>query len=313
MRRSKSLLTYDLVVGETRNRTKRVPKLTLKNNISRDLKYMKRNYYLLFIGLLLFSGCAQASTEVINTTLPTETNSPLPPSDTPEPVASPTPQIPTDTPEPTATATIAYSPTPDIPKESVEVTYEDRVIRGTMVGDGDLAVVLAPMFGQSRGSWAQFADHIASLGFTTLAFDFPGPFGTSSGEFKFDGVQFDAIAVINFLRERGYERIVCIGASIGATACFEAARIDTTLAGFAVISAPVEVTPEDATALLMPKLLVSSIDNEMDVEGPLRDAYQLLSNPKQYEHINQEAHGTELLNTGDELHKILVDFLENLR
>ncbi len=274
---------------------------------------MKRHYSLMLFGLLLFSGCANSATEVISSTQPTETATPLPPTDTPEPTETATPLPPTNTPEPTATATTAYTPTPDIPKEWVEVAYEDRVIKGTLVGEGDIAVVLAPMFGQSLGSWAHFADLIAPLGFSALAFDFPGPFGSSSGEFKFDRVQFDVLAVINFLRERGYERIVCMGASIGADACFKAAQIDPSLAGLVVISSPVEANAEETAILLMPKLFVASDDDEMDVEGPLKATYQLLPAPKQFEFINRKGHGTALLNTGDELRDILVDFLENLR
>jgi hypothetical protein len=57
-----------------------------------------------------------------------------------------------------------------------------------MVGDGEIAVVLAPMFGEGRGRWLKFANYIAPLGFTAVAFDFPGPFGSSVGEFKFDQV-----------------------------------------------------------------------------------------------------------------------------
>ena len=268
---------------------------------------MKRHYTLMLIGMLLFSGCANTATEVIPTT---DTETPLLPTDTPEPAASPTPQPPTDTPEPTFTATIAYTPTPDIPKESVEVSYEDRVIRGTMVGDGDIAVVLAPMFGENRSSWMPFAKHLASLGYTALAFDFPG-FGASTGEFNYTTTTFDALAVIDFLLDQGYERIVCMGASIGASACYEVAVLRPNLAGLVIISAPVETTSEEAAILLMPKLLVTG--DELDVKGPMKENYQLLPVPKQFEQINEKRHGTEMLNTGDELRDILVDFLENLR
>lgn len=265
---------------------------------------MKRHYTLMLFGLLLFSGCANSATEVIPTTEPA---TPLPPTDTPEPVAT---QAPTDTPEPTATATIAYTPTAEIKTEQVEVPYEDRIIRGTLVGDGEIVVVLAPMFGENRSSWIAFAKHLASLGHTALAFDFPG-FGASTGEFNFTATTFDALAVIDFLYEQGYEQIVCMGASIGASACYEVAVLRPNLAGLVIISAPVETTPEEAAILLMPKLLVTG--DEPDVKGPMKETYQLLPAPKQFELINEKRHGTEMLNTGDELRDILVDFLENLR
>jgi pimeloyl-ACP methyl ester carboxylesterase len=264
----------------------------------------------MLIGLLLFSACANPAADVIPTTQPAETATPLPPTETPEPVVSPTPQPPTDTPEPTATATIAYTPTPEIKIEQVEVPYEDRIIRGTLVGDGEIVVVLAPMFSENRSSWIAFAKHLASLGYTALAFDFPG-FGASSGEFNFTATTFDALAVIDFLLEQGYERPVCMGASVGAGVCYEAAVLRPNIAGLVIISAPVETTSEEAAILLMPKLLVTG--DEPEVKGPMKETYQLLAAPKRFELINEKRHGTEMLNTGDELRDILVNFLENLR
>ncbi|UCD97733.1 MAG: alpha/beta fold hydrolase [Chloroflexota bacterium] len=273
---------------------------------------MKSTYILLLIVLILVTGCSQTAAEVQPTEQPLKTDIPLSPTNTPEPILTSTPSPPTDTPEPTATATRESSPTPDIPKEAVTISYDEQVIRGILVGEGDIAVVLAPMYGESRGSWMHFAEHIASLGYAALAFDFPGPFGTSSGTFKFDGVQFDVLAVIDFLRQRGYERIVCMGASIGGTACFEAALLDPTLAGFVNISSPIEKTSEELSILLMPKLIVISDDDEFDV-SPLNDVFELLPAPKQIEFINKRGHGTELLTMGNELQDILVAFLDSLQ
>jgi alpha/beta superfamily hydrolase len=273
---------------------------------------MNRPYAMMLAGMLLFSACANPATEVVSSTQPAETATPLPPTDTPEPTETATPLPPTNTPEPTATATIAYTPTPEIKTERVEIPYEDRIIRGTLVGEGDIAVVLAPMFGENRSSWIAFAKHLASLGYTALAFDFPG-FGASSGEFNYTATTFDALAVIDFLLDQGYERIVCMGASVGAGACYEAAVLRPNLAGLVVISAPVGTTSEEAAILLMPKLLVTG--DEPDVKGPMKENYQLLAAPKQFKLINNKVHGTDLLNTDarDEFIDILVDFLENLR
>jgi alpha/beta superfamily hydrolase len=271
---------------------------------------MKRNYSLMLFGLLRFSGCANTATEVISSTQPTETATPLLPIDSLEPVVSPTPQPPTDTPEPTATATIAYTPTPEIKTERVEIPYEDRIIRGTLVGDGEIVVVLAPMFGENRSSWIAFAKHLASLGYTALAFDFPG-FGASSGEFNYTATTFDALAVIDFLLEQGYERIVCMGAS----GCFDAALLRPNLAGLVIISDALSTaTSEEATALLMQKLYVLG-DEPDDVKITMDDVYKLLPMPKQIETFSEKAHGTGLFHSdsGDEFRALLVDFLENLR
>jgi len=265
----------------------------------------------ILILLLLITGCSQSGAEAISETQVEIVEPTQLPESTSTSTIPPTLPPPTDTPEPTSLPAPTAEPTEGIKREQVSVSYEDKTIRGTMVGDGDIAVVLAPMFGESRGNWMHFAEYIAPLGFTVLAFDFPGPFGNSTGEFKFDKVQFDALAVIKYLRDLGYERIVCMGASIGADACFKAALIDPSLAGFVIISAPEETTEEEAAVLSMPKLLITG--DEEDVKDPLETTYQLLPDPKQFEFINQKAHGTEMLNTGDELRDILVDFLESLR
>ena len=278
---------------------------------------MRKRQILLTLVLLLISACAQPATVATPTVPPTEMPTPLPLTATPTPFP-PTETLtalpPTDTPTPlpTASATIATTPTPDIPKEQVEVAYEDRVIRGTLLGDGDIAVILAPMWGEDRSSWIKFAKHIAPLDYTALAIEFPGA-GASSGEFSFTKVNFDVVAVIDFLQARGYERIVCMGASLGAGACFEAAVLRPDLAGLVVIAAPVETTAEEAATLIMPKLFV--VGNEPEVKTSMDGDYQVLQIPKQFKTLADKAHGTDLLNTDswDELSSILVEFLEGLR
>jgi alpha/beta superfamily hydrolase len=285
---------------------------------------MKKHLIPLIILVLLISACVSQGSTATTKNQPTETPAVQQPTDTPTsqlptdtptsqpPSETPTPLPPTDTPEPTATATIASTPTPDIPREQVEVPYEDRVIRGTLLGDGDIVVVLAPMWGLDRSSWMPFAKHVASLGYSALAFDFPGV-GTSTGSFSFSATIPDALAVIDFLRERGYERIVCIGASMGADGCFGAGLLRPEMAGLVIIAGPPTTTAEEAATLLMPKLYL--VGNEPDVKDEMNESYKLLPMPKEFKTINAKAHGTDLLHTdaADEFNEILVDFLESVR
>ena len=272
--------------------------------------------------LLLIISCAAPPSSpnlVTETTQPRSTAVGIQQTDTPPtapPTELPTPLLPTNTPEPTVTATIAYTPTPDIPKERVEVAYEDRFIRGTLAGDGDIAVILIPMYSYARGSWMPFAEHIATLGYTALAIDMnTWEAGSSTGSFiSWDTLTYDVLEVIDFLKARGHERVVCMGASLGGDYCLRAALLDPNLAGVVIIAAPIEtasITTESAATLLMPKLFVSG--NEPDLISRMNEAYKLLPIPKEFKTISNPAHGTELLNTGDELRDILVDFLENLR
>ena len=219
---------------------------------------------------------------------------------------------PTDIPEPTATTTPDYTPTPDIPRELIEVPYDDRIIRGTMVGDGPVAVILAPMFGETRANWMPFAKYIATLGYTAVAIDFPGS-GISTGSFSYSKVNTDVVAVFDFLKARGYEKIVCMGGSLGAGACFQAARMRPEMTGVVVIAAPPVTTEEEATMLTMPKLFL--VGKEPDLKKEMDAIYALLPEPKEFKTINNPAHGTNLLHTdaAEEFMGILVEFLESLQ
>jgi pimeloyl-ACP methyl ester carboxylesterase len=235
------------------------------------------------------------------------------PTEPPTPTAAPT-MVPTDTSTPTAAPTITPTPTQAIHQELVEAAYEDRVIRGTLFGEGDIVVILAPGFNETRGIWMRHARHFASLGYAALAFDFPGA-GASTGTFSFSKLKSDVAALINYLQqERAYERIVCAGVSFGGNACFEAAQDLPDLAGLVIISAQVETTTaEEVTGLSMPKLMVIGIKSNPVLESvnePMREVFELLPDPKQFESLRLRE--TALL-SGDELLNLMVEFLEGIQ
>jgi pimeloyl-ACP methyl ester carboxylesterase len=282
---------------------------------------VKRKRLIPLIGiLLLISACVNQGTEASPTIPPTETPTHQPPTETPTsltPTETPTPLPPTNTPEPTATTTIPTTPTPDIPKERVEVSYEDRVIRGTLVGEGDIAVILIPMFHHSRSSWMPFAEHIASLGYTALPIDMIHfEAGNSTGSFtSWDALSHDVLAVAEFLRQRGHEQIACMGASMGGDYCLGVALLDPKITGVVVIAAPLDVAinAETAATLLMPKLFV--VGNEPDLVSIMDKAYKLLPMPKEFKKFIDSAHGTNLFQSDVkvEFRDLLVDFLDSLQ
>jgi sugar lactone lactonase YvrE/pimeloyl-ACP methyl ester carboxylesterase len=239
----------------------------------------------------------------------------------PEPPASPGPAVlkfdvsVAGLPLPAPETASAPAPTQAVHREEIQVAYDDRVIRGTLLGEGDTVVILAPGFGVTRGIWMEFARHFASLGYAAVAFDFPG-FGASTGPFNWSKINSDVTALIDYLQqERGFERIVCMGVSIGGSTCFEAAKDVPILAGLVILSSPLKTTtPEEVTELTMPKLLVIGTEPDEareNVNGPMREVYKLLPDPKQFESIRQR--GSTLLTAGDELRDLLVAFLESLK
>ena len=213
---------------------------------------------------------------------------------------------------PTAALT---APAPEIPIETVSLVAEDGVkLAGNLVGgEGKVAVILTHMMGSNRVSWLSFAKLITTKGFTALIFDFRG-YGASEGKFSYSQPPKDVLTAVEFLHERGYERIICMGASIGGTACVEAALLGADFEGVGVISGEINLTAEQAATLTMPKFLATEEDAPQSAIDQMASAHELLPEPKAFEIIPSSAHGTDLLKSsvGDEFRQMLLDFLQGL-
>ena len=122
--------------------------------------------------------------------------------------------------------------------------------------------MLAPMWGVTRAGWTPFAKELAAAGYKAVAFDYPGA-GASEGRASFSKLGSDTTAVVDLLRARGHEQVVCMRGSAGAGGCLGAALARPDLAGFVILSSPVEATAEEAASLLMPKLLATGNEPEV--------------------------------------------------
>ena len=239
-----------------------------------------------------------------------------PDTHTPTPSAVPTATIP-------PTSTPAPSPTPQpVQTSGVSFVAADGVkLSGTMfVGEeeNDIGVVLAHMGanGATQRSWTSFARHAAERGFSALTFNF------RADRSKLD---LDVRAAVGFLRDQGYQRIVCMGASMGGTACLKAA-VDTDLAGLVVISSlwttgsgstdgALLVSRAETAPLTLPKLFVTTEKDGNGVPATMHAIYEAAPGPKTLKVFPGTAHGTDIFTTprGDEFRALLVDFLEKLR
>jgi alpha/beta superfamily hydrolase len=222
----------------------------------------------------------------------------------------------------THTSTTTPSPTPEVKVEIVRFTTQDNLkLAGTLFGEGDLAVILAHMGmpDVDQQSWYPFARLIASKGFTALTFDFRGR-GKSEGMQVFNTLPYDVFAAIQFLQDRGYERIVCIGASMGGTACMRAA-LDQPLAGLGVIASvmsngkPNQVSAYDVQQLSLPKVFAYGNEDTPAVIIDMKIITELAPEPKLIEVYPESAHGTNLFYTksGGSLTDLLIRFLESIR
>jgi L-ascorbate metabolism protein UlaG (beta-lactamase superfamily)/dienelactone hydrolase len=209
------------------------------------------------------------------------------------------------------------------PGQVVSFTAEDGVkLAGALYpANGDTGVVLAHMGIADQKSWQSFAGYIAGRGFTALTFDFRcyglsecGKMGQSESLFALD-----IRAAIRFLRERGVKRIVCMGASMGGTACMNAA-LEEELAGMVVIASPAPLYmgkeyPKDLVNPEMTKLfIVTEKDRFAQVVPATYSLYDRSPGPKKLGIFPGTVHGTELFATqsGLEFRDLLTRFMEEL-
>jgi dienelactone hydrolase len=269
---------------------------------------MKPRFTLILQFILLATACSHLSPTSDLT--PTSTSTLLPsPSPTPSPLPSPT-----SMPKPTVT--------PQVTVETVTFTSQDNIrLAGTLFGEGELAVILAHMGvpGVDKQSWQPFARLLAERGFTALTFDFRGR-GQSEGSLQTNLLVLDIYAAIQFLSERGFEHIVCIGASMGGTACMRAA-LDRDLAGLGVLAStlsngyPTETTTSELQQLTLPKVFAYGGNDVIRVISDMRIMSDLSPEPKMVQVFPESAHATDLFNTesGEALTGLLVSILESIR
>ena len=222
---------------------------------------------------------------------------------------------------PTLTPTAMSKPPAAV--ETVSLTTEDDVtLSATLFGQGKLAVILAHQGteGTDQKSWQPFAKALAEKGYAALTLDFRGR-GQSKGTLQASQLIKDVNAAIQFLRGRGYQRIVCMGASMGGTACLRAA-LDHDLVGLVVIAspmssgAPTAIEPDEFSRLTLPKLYVCAESDRYSLVIPqMKQMFELSPKPKQFQFFPGTVHGTELFDTehGGEFRHLLLTFVERLR
>ena len=234
-----------------------------------------------------------------------------------------TPEPPTLTPPPTITRTPV--PIVEYDTETVSFMTEDLyTLEGILyLTEGDTAVVFAHMAGDNdQQNWVPFAKKAASRGFTSLTFNFRC-YGNSECGGKDSGsvlISRDIGAAINFLRSKGFERIVCIGASMGGRACVNAA-FEQELVGLVIVSGTGSSDPDrqDLAYIVSPEMqklfIVSKNDHTTDRTLTMTNLSENAPEPKTFKLFSGSAHGTELFDSPNslEFRDMLYDFLEDIR
>ena len=182
--------------------------------------------------------------------------------------------------------------------------------------DPERVVILLHMFPADQTAWYPFARQLQSRGISALTLDFRG-YGASGGEQDPGEIDHDVRAAIAFARDRGFDGIVLVGASMGGTAAIVVA-VDESLDGVAVLSAPSRMRGLDAKSTIAgvtcPLTLIAA-------EGDLA-AMNALDSFATRAGLDEDArlvvpgasHGTNLLDSpqGDAVRARLFDFLDEV-
>jgi len=216
--------------------------------------------------------------------------------------------------------------TPAGPPEGSEVvtfTSADGItLEGRLLGEGSVGVVLSHMRPSDQTSWWDLAGDLADEGYLVLTYDFRGycpggAAGCSEGEQDLGEIWRDVVGAVGFIRSRGAQQVVLIGASMGGTASLMAAAQDGVDADVVVtLSAPVafegmNLTPEILTRVSAAKLFIAGT-GDGSAAADAQTLYASAPPPKRVEILTTDDHGTDILdgNQSGRARTLILAYLE---
>ena len=231
--------------------------------------------------VILFTGCTASTTVMTptatSTTLPTETAL-IPP-------------------------TLFLSPTPVTLPPGQEIIFEEsgtNKFTGTAYGTGKTAIILANMSIGGPKQWDPFVASVDKQKFTTITFSYR----------NINDVNPDMDLVLHWIRQEGFARVICIGASLGTKAC-TAIMGEPEIVGIALIAGSVHHASVAEAAY--PKLFIAGA---LDVWAfDIQNGYEQASEPKTLVLFeNSRVHGTDLFHSkdGEPFLNLLIDFVNRL-
>ncbi|MFN8383546.1 MAG: alpha/beta fold hydrolase [Anaerolineales bacterium] len=222
----------------------------------------------------------------------------------------------TNTPTETATS-IPASPTPTPASQQITFTTPDGAsIEGIVHGSGDVAVIFSVMGNCKRG-WEDMADLVAQNGMTALTYQWRGC--GKSGTVDDDEIQKfvdDLRGAITFMRDQGAKKIILVGASLGGCASAKL-TVESQADGLVVLASPPEISQwgfsikADDINSNIPKLFITTENDDTVSADKTRKLFDLAAEPKQWQTYPGTAHGTDLFETenGGDVQQKILDFI----
>lgn len=185
----------------------------------------------------------------------------------------------------------------------MEIIFDEsgnKLLTGTAYGEGETAILLANMSIGGQAQWDPFVAAVDKEKFTTVTFDYRDMNDPAA----------DIGLVLSWLREQGFRRVICLGASMGTRACSSIMR-EPELVGIALIAGSVHHA--SVAAASYPKLFVAG---EQDVWAfNIEQGYEQAAEPRELMLFeNNRAHGTDLFRSQDQgrFLDLLVEFVNGL-
>ena len=206
-----------------------------------------------------------------------------------------------------------------VPPEVVSFPTQDGgLIYANLYGKGERGVVLAHGGRLNKDSWDKQARVLVKAGFRVLAIDFRGR-GQSRGgkqtQPSDDGLRFDVLSAIRYLRRSGAKTVSVIGASFGGGAAAEASletepgEIDCLiLLAHSPIDKPERMKGRKLFILARDDF---SGDNKIPRLPQIRDQYERAPGPKELVLLDGSAHAQFIFETeqGERLMREIFRFL----
>jgi esterase/lipase len=206
----------------------------------------------------------------------------------------------------------------ELPQEVSFPTQDGGLIYANLYGKGDRGIVLAHGGRFTKESWEKQARVLVKAGFRVLAIDFRGR-GKSRGGTQTqpadDGVRFDVLAAIRYLRKNRAKTVSVVGASFGGGAAAEASveaepgEIDRlVLLAHSPIDKPEQIKGRKLFILTRDDF---SGDNKIPRLPRIRDQYERASGPKELIILEGSAHAQFIFETeqGERLMREILRFL----
>jgi hypothetical protein len=206
---------------------------------------------------------------------------------------------------PSSTPTIAFTPTSTFLLDEGKILFEksnDKQFSGTVYGQGETAIILANMSSGSEAQWSPFVEEVDKQNFTIVTFNYVQADTASAAQ--------DTKTVLKKLRESGYKRVICIGASMGVASCSSIAR-EPEMVGLVLVAG--QASGNSVSEVTYPKLFIAGALDHWAFNTEF--SYEQAAEPKRlvlFEENN--THGTSLFNSKDrdQFLTLLLDFVHGL-